>query len=203
MEWEKIVEDNINLVWKVLSEMNLLNKRETEDLFQIGSMGLMYGAKNYNRLYDKKKAQFSTFLYYCIKHEICKYFQYWNRLGRKPQIPNVSLYKEIGEELTIEDTLESPGMEEELNYIFTKERLMWAVDHILNEKQRITIIYRYGLINDKQLTDREIGEMLGCTKQRIYQIEKTSINKLKWFFKKYHQEAFVLKNKEMVNGILK
>ena len=53
---------------------------------------------------------------------------------------------------------------------------------ILTEKERMVIEKRFGINNNSELRFKEIGSMLGLTKQRVEQINKIALDKLKKAF---------------------
>lgn len=58
------------------------------------------------------------------------------------------------------------------------ERLEKAVDG-MRERERLVLINRYGLFGQPALTYKEIGDLLGVTRERIRQIEARAIRKLR------------------------
>ena len=48
----------------------------------------------------------------------------------------------------------------------------------LNEKERMVIVYRYGLISGSMLTLEKVGNRMNLIRERIRQIEFSALNKL-------------------------
>lgn len=61
---------------------------------------------------------------------------------------------------------------------FENNQLMNLLNH-LNPKEKIVLIYRYGLFNTQPLTLEDIGAKLELTRERIRQIQNTALSKLK------------------------
>ncbi|WP_155810613.1 sigma-70 family RNA polymerase sigma factor [Persephonella sp. KM09-Lau-8] len=104
----------------------------------------------------------------------------------------VSIEDYIGEDLQIKDTLgtdPTTNMEKELDLQKLQKLIKKAVSK-LNEKERKIIKERY-LKENKTL--REIGEEMGISKERVRQIEKNALEKMK---------RFMVKNKVDVNDFI-
>ena len=67
---QKLIEDNMNLVYALISREYPTYLKD-EDIIQCGMLGLCQAADKW----DEKKAKFSDFAWYCIRHEIIKEFK--------------------------------------------------------------------------------------------------------------------------------
>jgi RNA polymerase primary sigma factor len=88
----------------------------------------------------------------------------------------------------IESTYHSP--EEEAMNNAMKESINRELTG-LNEKEALIINLRFGLNNNKPLSLRAIGDMIGVTKERVRQIEKKAIEKLRLSANSESLEAYV------------
>ncbi len=81
---------------------------------------------------------------------------------------------------TFSEFIEDPtaGPEDEVVNDSLKNEV-WNLLGTLNEKERSIIIMRYGLDGSKPLSLKEIGLKFGLTKERIRQIEKRALEKLR------------------------
>lgn len=68
-----------------------------------------------------------------------------------------------------EEYVSNNEMKEAINMVFS----------ILNEKEKTVLILRFGLNDGQQHTLEEAGEMLGVTRERIRQIQKNALRKIK------------------------
>lgn len=77
----------------------------------------------------------------------------------------------------IEDTkAEHPSASIEMSMIRDK---IFDLLEVLNEREVKLIIYRFGLFNNKAHTLEEIGKQMGITRERVRQLEKAALGKMK------------------------
>jgi RNA polymerase primary sigma factor len=60
-----------------------------------------------------------------------------------------------------------------------KEQICQIINENLNERERDVIFMRYGLVDNKKRTLREIAEKLNISRERVRQIQEKSLEKLK------------------------
>lgn len=60
-----------------------------------------------------------------------------------------------------------------------RRRLYDALSHYLNEREKEVLIARFGLHGDPPKTQKELGQIFGVTRERIHQIEKNALKKLR------------------------
>ena len=89
-----IAERNIKLVYRVVN----LHFGGNPDLYDVGMIGLVKGAKSY----DPTKNKEANYLCKCIKNEILLFLR-----KEKNRIKPISLSTTICDEITVEDTVES------------------------------------------------------------------------------------------------
>ena len=73
-----------------------------------------------------------------------------------------------------------------------KIRVKFLYDRLrdtLNKREREIVEMRYGLKNGKEITQREIGEMLNISRSYVSRIEKKALEKLCGEFKKSEEET--------------
>ena len=58
-------------------------------------------------------------------------------------------------------------------------RAMRLVNTILTPREKKIVVMRYGLGNNKQLTQREVAERLGISRSYVSRIEKSALDKLR------------------------
>lgn len=177
---EKLVTDNINLIYFILKKMHLY--KLTEEYYDIGMIGLVKAAKKFD---SSKGFTFNTYACRCIKIEILKFIREEKATKRKANHNTIPLSKIIystGErdaEITLEDKIPSNiNIEEE---IIKKEQLkeLYRALTKLNKKELGIITYSYGLCGVNSLTQNELSEKYNVSQAQISRIIKKSINKLK------------------------
>lgn len=92
----------------------------------------------------------------------------------------VSFNETIGDNIFLEDVI---GKDDDVEENIIKEEqileMRELLDKILTDREREILELRYGLYNSKIHTLKEIGEILKITRERVRQIEKKAITKLK------------------------
>ena len=95
----------------------------------------------------------------------------------------LSLNETIGDNIFLEDVI---GASDNIEEIIIKEdqlaEMRELLDNILSDREKEILELRYGLYDNKIHTLKEIGDMLSITRERVRQIEKKAITKLKLHF---------------------
>ena len=148
-----------------------------EDLISIGTIGLIKAANTFRA---DKNIKLATYASRCIKNEILMYI-------RKSQNQKLELSLEAplsadwdGNELILSDVL---GSDEEnvgkrLEDEEEKSVIAEAVA-LLGDREREIIELRFGLGGRREMTQKEVADMLGISQSYISRLEKKTINRLK------------------------
>jgi RNA polymerase sigma factor (sigma-70 family) len=168
---EKLILSHLRLVFKVvLEEFSRDYYTLIPDLIQEGSIGLLDALYRFDLT---KNTRFSTFAMYCIRSRIQAYL----RLSK----PSLLLSKLIPRSLVEEgDPLERYEYREDIEmYVIKKvleQKLMEFRDK-LDARERMILDER--ILSNTSYSLQEIGDIVGVTRERIRQIEKRLLEKLK------------------------
>lgn len=177
---EELVKKNDGLVHTIARKFNTENiaSIDYDDLLQEGRMGLMVAASKYN-LGIENRAAFSTYAIHWIRQKISRFIQY------KDTTKEISLNKPAyGEdEVEIGDTIPSEhddicNIEDSVYYQEIHDEIEQVMRERLTLKQRQVVQFRYGF-DSKECTLSEVGELFNLSIERIRQIEKESLRKMK------------------------
>lgn len=170
-----LIEHNLRLVAHIVKKFESFNEN-TDDLISIGTIGLIKGIDTYNK---DKPVKLITYAAKCIENEILMYI----RQNKKSQ-NNVSLndsigYDKDGNEITLADVIKEDYVDSN-DVILLKDNVSLLKKYIgvLNKREKEIIIRRYGLLNKKEETQREIAKELGISRSYVSRIEKRALVKL-------------------------
>ncbi len=172
----KLIEHNLRLV-VFLAKKYENTGVDLEDLVSIGSIGLIKGVNTYKL---DKNIKLATYASRCIDNEILMFLRKNKRKRKEVSLEDSLSYDQDGNELHLEDILGTEsdivtkGIEEESN-----KRLLNDEISKLNHRDKQIMTLRYGLNNHKELTQKEVADILGISQSYISRIEKKVIRRLK------------------------
>ena len=171
-----LVERNLRLVAHIAKKYISPNATG-DDLISIGTIGLIKAVGSFKA---DKGIKLGTYAVRCIENEILMYM----RAGKKYQ-NEVSLHDPVGtdkegNEILLEDvlSLDESEMIDEIDANFRSELLAKSVDKYLSAREKQIIKLRYGLIDGNELTQRDVGKLLGISRSYVSRIEKKALEKL-------------------------
>ncbi len=171
----KLVEHNLRLVAHIVKKYDH-KKEEVDDLISIGVIGLIKGIDSYSY---KHGTRITTYCARCIENEILMYYR-----SDKKNNKNISLNESIGfdkdgNEITFLDILKTPKPDFALDiHKQNNIDLMKEYFQILNPREQEIITRRYGLNNEKEVTQKEIAEELNISRSYVSRIEKRALTKM-------------------------
>ena len=150
-----------------------------EDLISIGTIGLIKGIKTFN---PNKNIKLATYASRCIENEILMHLRRTNKLKLEVSFDEPLNVDWDGNELLLSDIL---GTEEDVIYkdLETEAEigLLRKAMEKLSEREREIIELRYGYNrkNEKEMTQKEVADLLGISQSYISRLEKKIMLRLR------------------------
>ena len=175
---KQLIEHNLRLV------VYLAKKFENtgvcvEDLISIGTIGLIKGINTFN---PEKKIKLATYASRCIENEILMYLRRNNRVKLEVSFDEPLNTDWDGNELLLSDILGTDedviykDLETEVEISLLKKAML-----SLNERETQIIELRFGVnrVENKELTQKEVADILGISQSYISRLEKKIMARLK------------------------
>ena len=147
-----------------------------EDLISIGTIGLI---KAVNTFDPEKKIKLATYASRCIENEVLMFLRHNSRLRCEVSLDEPLRTDWDGNELLLSDVLGtegdlvSRGLEEDTE----KQLLSGALSHLSPREQRIMRL-RFGLGGRREMTQKEVADVLGISQSYISRLEKRILSRL-------------------------
>jgi len=171
-----LVERNLRLVAHIVKKYSFPGK-EVDDLISIGTVGLIKAIDSFDM---DKGTRLATYAARCIENEILMLIRNNKKIRSEVYLQDpIGLDKE-GNEISLMDIVSSDKdsiLEVVENKIQVK-KLYCILETCLQERERRIIEMRYGLIDGKPKTQREIASILGISRSYVSRIEKRALKKL-------------------------
>lgn len=150
-----------------------------EDLISIGTIGLIKGIHTFN---PEKNIKLATYASRCIENEILMHLRRTNKLKLEVSFDEPLNVDWDGNELLLSDIL---GTEEDVIYkdLETEAEigLLRKAMEKLSDREREIIELRYGYNrkNEKEMTQKEVADLLGISQSYISRLEKKIMLRLR------------------------
>lgn len=153
-----------------------------EDLVSIGTIGLI---KAVNTFDPSKKIKLATYASRCIENEILMYLRRNNKLRSEVSFDEPLNVDWDGNELLLSDVLgtESDTIYRNLEDEVDREILYDALDK-LSERERKIMQLRFGLGTGREMTQKDVADLLGISQSYISRLEKRILKRLQREFNK-------------------
>ncbi len=148
-----------------------------EDLISIGTIGLI---KAVNTYCPDKNIKLATYASRCIENEILMYIRKGSSHRGDVSIDEPLNVDWDGNELLLSDILgcDSDSVSRDIERDEDERTIRDAVAG-LEERERLIIEMRYGFSGTREMTQKEVAEMLGISQSYISRLEKKIIKDLK------------------------
>ena len=176
----KLIEHNLRLVVFLAKKYDNTGT-DLEDLVSIGTIGLIKAVNTYR---IDKNIKLATYASRCIDNEILMHLRKIKRKKTEVSFEDSLSYDSDGNELHLEDVLGTDkdivtkGLDEELDKTIMLEEISK-----LSPRDKEIIELRYGLNQKKEMTQKDVANLLGISQSYISRIEKKVIKKLKSIIK--------------------
>lgn len=173
----RLVEHNLRLVVYIAKKFENVDV-DIEDLISIGTIGLIKAVNTYRA---DKNIKLATYASRCIENEILMYIR--KNAGKKCEVSiDEPLSNDFdGNELLLSDVL---GSDEEQIYKNLEadedKKTIYKALMGLSKRERQIIMLRFGLDgSNRELTQKEVADLLGISQSYISRLEKKIISRLK------------------------
>ena len=172
----ELIEHNLRLVSHIIKKY-YANYDEQEDLISIGTIGLIKAIDSFD---VDKGARLATYAARCIENEILMHYR-----SRKKDSNLISVNEPIdtdseGNPLTLIDIISVDDTICDDIDLKNKTKLLYEmIEGLKDERDKEIIIRRYGLYNQKEMTQNEVAKTLGISRSYVSRIEKRIIEQLR------------------------
>ena len=173
---EILIEHNLRLVAHIAKKYQNVDE-DMEDLISIGTIGLIKAVGTF----DAGKGKLATYACRCIDNELLMMLR-----AKKKSSREVSLYEPIGtdkegNEINLLDIIEQQQTDivEEMELCENIRKMFVYLDECLTQREKTILDLRFGLTKGEEITQSEIGKMLGISRSYVSRIEKKALEKLR------------------------
>ena len=171
-----LIEHNLRLVVYVAKKFENVGTG-IEDLISIGTVGLI---KAINTFRADKSIKLATYASRCIENEILMYIRKNNSQRTAISIDEPLNTDWDGNELLLSDILgsEEDSISYELEQREERQMVRDAVSS-LSPRERELIELRYGMRTGREMTQKEVADLLGISQSYISRLEKRILSSLR------------------------
>ncbi len=173
---EILIEHNLRLVAHIAKKYSG-SVHDSDDIISIGTIGLIKGISSFD---PSKGTRLATYAARCVENEILMLMR-----SQKKTQGDVSLNETIGTDKEGNKIMLIDVMKNDTSDIFDKinsgiqvKQLYKNIKSELDERERRVIMMRYGLIDGKCYTQREVAKLLKISRSYVSRIEKKAVDKL-------------------------
>jgi len=180
----ELIEHNLRLVVYIAQRFDNTGVG-VEDLISIGTIGLIKAINTFN---PTKNIKLATYASRCIENEILMYLRRNNKTKMEVSIDEPLNVDWDGNELLLSDIL---GTDEDVIYRDLEHevecRLLVKAIGKLSSREQTIIKLRFGLQSKdgKEMTQKEVADLLGISQSYISRLEKRIMKRLKKEIVKY------------------
>ena len=172
----ELIEHNLRLVSHIIKKY-YSNYDEQEDLISIGTIGLIKAIDSFD---VDKGIRLATYAARCVENEILMFYRNKKKDGNIISVNEPIDTDSEGNPLTLIDIISiDDTICDDIDLKNKSRQLYDYIDAMESERDRQIIILRYGLYNQKEMTQNEIAKALGISRSYVSRIEKRVIEELR------------------------
>ncbi|MGL4730472.1 MAG: RNA polymerase sporulation sigma factor SigK [Clostridium sp.] len=171
-----LIERNLRLVAHIVKKYSFPGK-EVDDLISIGTVGLIKAIDSFD---IAKGTRLATYAARCIENEILMLIRNNKKTKGEVYLQDPIGVDKEGNEISLMDILSSDkdSIADIVENKIQVRKLYLKINTTLQEREKIIIEMRYGLVDGKAKTQREIAKLLGISRSYVSRIEKRALKKL-------------------------
>ncbi|MCD7771766.1 MAG: RNA polymerase sporulation sigma factor SigE [Oscillospiraceae bacterium] len=148
-----------------------------EDLISIGTIGLIKAVNTFN---PEKNIKLATYASRCIENEILMYLRKTNQQKNEVSIDEPLNIDWDGNELLLSDVIgtEPDEVYQKIEGETEVQLLIKAVDS-LSGREKLIMQMRFGLNGGREMTQKEVADIVGISQSYISRLEKRILKELK------------------------
>lgn len=170
-----LIEHNLRLVAHIAKKY--AGENNFDDLVSVGTIGLIKGINTFN---PEKTSKLTTYIARCIENEVLMTLRASKKLTQEVSLDDSIGTDKEGNNMTFSDILQAD--EDDISDIIAMKidikKLYNAILKVLSEDEKNILCWRYGLLNSRRKTQKEIADILGISRSYVSRIEKKAIKKL-------------------------
>lgn len=176
-----LIERNLRLVVYIARKFENTGLA-VDDMVSIGTIGLI---KAVNTFDAHKNIKLATYASRCIENEILMFLRRSNKLKAEVSFDEPLNVDWDGNELLLSDVLgtECDLVIRQIEDEVDRKLLYLAMDKLSQREKKIMEL-RFGLLNGKEKTQKEVADLLGISQSYISRLEKRIIKRLQKEIKK-------------------
>lgn len=172
-----LIERNLRLVAHIVKKYSFPNK-DIDELISIGTVGLIKAIDSFDA---SKGTRLATYASRCIENEILMLFRNNKKQNSETSLQDTIGVDKEGNEICLIDVLSSDkdSVLDKVEVNLQIKALYSKMNTVLTDRESEILKMRYGLIDGRCRTQREIAGDLGISRSYVSRIEKKALKKLK------------------------
>ena len=170
-----LIEHNLRLVAHIAKKY--AGENNFDDLVSTGTIGLIKGINTFDKT---KTSKLTTYIARCIENEVLMVLRASKKTAGDVSLEECIGVDKEGNNMTFSDILpaDTDDISDMIALKIDIKRLYRAMNDVLLPEEKNILCWRYGLLNEKKKTQKEIAKILGISRSYVSRIEKRAIKKL-------------------------